>query len=162
MAKNNQTTVKNADLGLMVKRELIPDYQTRSGAEMYAYVLSEMVKVAGREREIRVDFAVKNKDYDGYEMLDIIFMLGEEAHLRVKEDSMVDRDTGVVTPYSTYEIWNKDEDGVEYSYKVTPQYESDKAKLNVLIQKAQIRLAAIEEKADAVEQSPKNNETKNN
>ena len=155
MAKTNKKFVENGDLGLMVKRELL-DAQTRSGEDMYAYVLSEKVKVGEREREIRVDFSVKSKDYGGYEMLDIIFMLGEQAHLRMTEDRIVDSDTGEVTPFTIYEIWNKDEDGVEYSYKVKPMYESDKAKLNVLVQKARLRLEAIQDRVESVEVQAKN------
>ena len=89
--------------------------------------------VNGQEREIRVDFAAK--DIGGYDMLDIIFMTGEEAFLSVREDFMTDDKTGEVTPYMVYEIWNEDDDGIPYVYKVKPMRESDKAKLNVVLQK---------------------------
>ena len=133
--KKNQTNEKNQEQGLLelkVVRELL-DAKTKSGDEMYGYVLREKTIVAGKEREIRVDFAAK--DPGGYEVLDIIFMLADDAFLSVREESMMDDKTGKETSYTVYEIWNADEDGVPYVYKVKPMRESDKAKLNIIVNK---------------------------
>lgn len=130
--KNNEKKQEQATLALKVVRELL-DAKTKSGEDMYGYVLREKITVSGKEREIRVDFAAK--DIGGYDMLDIIFMNGEEAFLSVREESMIDEKTGETMPYMVYEIWNEDEDGISYVYKVKPMRESDKAKLNVILQK---------------------------
>ena len=130
--KKNEKNQEQAMLELKVTRELL-DAKTKSGDDMYGYVLKEKIVVNGQEREIRVDFAAK--DIGGYDMLDIIFMTGEEAFLSVREEFMTDDKTGEVTPYMVYEIWNEDDDGIPYVYKVKPMRESDKAKLNVVLQK---------------------------
>ena len=126
---------------LKVVRELITDAKTKSGEDMYKYVLKEKVKVNGKEREIRVDFAAK--DIGGYEMLDIIFMTGEEAFLSMHEETMKDEATGEDRTYTIYEIWNEDDEGVVYVYKVKPMRESDKAKLNVILQKRAVKAAQM-------------------
>ena len=143
--KKNEKNQEQAMLELKVTRELL-DAKTKSGEDMYGYVLREKITVNGREREIRVDFAAK--DVGGYDMLDIIFMTGEEAFLSVREEHMTDEKTGEVTDYMVYEIWNEDEDGIPYVYKVKPMRESDKAKLNVILQK---RALAYERAQQAVE-----------
>ena len=130
--KKNEKNQEQAIMELKVTRELL-DAKTKSGDDMYGYVLKEKIVVNGQEREIRVDFAAK--DIGGYDMLDIIFMTGEEAFLSVREEFMTDDKTGEVTPYMVYEIWNEDDDGIPYVYKVKPMRESDKAKLNVVLQK---------------------------
>ena len=143
--KKNEKTQEQAMLELKVTRELL-DAKTKSGDDMYGYVLKEKIVVNGQEREIRVDFAAK--DIGGYDMLDIIFMTGEEAFLSVRKEFMTDDKTGEVTPYMVYEIWNEDDDGIPYVYKVKPMRESDKAKLNVVLQK---RALAYERERMAVE-----------
>ena len=157
--KKNETKVvekEQAMLELKVVREVIPDAKTKSGEDMYCYILREKIQVNGKEREIRVDFAAK--DMGGYDMLDIIFMTGEEAFLSIHEETMIANEkTGEVTQYTVYEIWNEDDDGIPYVYKVKPMRESDKAKLNVILQKralayeraqAAAASAASEEKKD--------------
>ena len=116
---------------------------------MYGYVLREKTMVAGEEREIRVDFAAK--DPGGYEVLDIIFMLADDAFLSVREEVMEDDKTGKETSYTVYEIWNEDDDGVPYVYKVKPMRESDKAKLNIILHK---RAVAYEKALAAQEVAP--------
>ena len=138
-------------LELKVVRELL-DAKTKSGEDMYGYVLREKISVNGKEREIRVDFAAK--DVGGYDMLDIIFMNGDEAFLSVREEYMTDEKTGEATPYMVYEIWNEDEDGISYVYKVKPMRESDKAKLNVVLQK---RALAYEKAQRAASETPTQN-----
>ena len=132
MKKNENKNQEQAIMELKVVRELL-DAKTKSGDDMYGYVLKENIVVNGQAREIRVDFAAK--DIGGYDMLDIIFMTGEEAFLSVRQESMTDEKTGEVTNYMVYEIWNQDDDGIPYVYKVKPMRESDKAKLNVILQK---------------------------
>ena len=149
--KNNVTEKQIQDiLALKVVRELIPDAKTKAGQDMYGYVLRENITVNGQQREIRVDFAAK--DIGGYDMLDIIFMTGEEAFLSIHEENMpADEKTGEVVTYTVYEIWNEDEDGVRYVYKVKPMRESDKAKLNVVLQKRQRAYDAAKSALEAEE-----------
>ena len=68
--KKNEKNQEQAMLELKVTRELL-DAKTKSGDDMYGYVLKEEIVVNGQKREIRVDFAAK--DIGGYDMLDIIF-----------------------------------------------------------------------------------------
>ena len=144
--KKNEKNQEQAMLELKVTRELL-DAKTKSGEDMYGYVLREKITVNGREREIRVDFAAK--DVGGYDMLDIIFMTGEEAFLSVRQEHMTDEKTGEVTEYMVYEIWNEDEDGIPYVYKVKPMRESDKAKLNVILQKRALAYDRAQQAAEA-------------
>ena len=144
--KKNEKNQEQAMLELKVTRELL-DAKTKSGEDMYGYVLREKIVVNGREREIRVDFAAK--DVGGYDMLDIIFMTGEEAFLSVRQEHMTDEKTGEVTDYMVYEIWNEDEDGIPYVYKVKPMRESDKAKLNVILQKRALAYERAQQAAEA-------------
>ena len=157
MAKTAKTSdVSAANEGVLilkVKRELIQDAKTKSGEDMYSYMLREIFKVNGQDREFLVEFTTKGTDFGGYDMLDIIFMLSDEANLRVIDDVMVNTETGETVPFTTYEVYNVDEDGVEYSYKVKPNRESDKAKLNVVIQKK--RLALERAKAQPVAEPEK-------
>ena len=144
--KKNEKNQEQAIMELKVTRELL-DAKTKSGDDMYGYVLKEKIVVNGQEREIRVDFAAK--DIGGYDMLDIIFMTGEEAFLSVREEFMTDDKTGEVTPYMVYEIWNEDDDGIPYVYKVKPMRESDKAKLNVVLQKRALAYERMQQAAEA-------------
>lgn len=148
--KKNEKNQEQAMLELKVTRELL-DAKTKSGDDMYGYVLKEKIVVNGQEREIRVDFAAK--DIGGYDMLDIIFMTGEEAFLSVREEFMTDDKTGEVTPYMVYEIWNEDDDGIPYVYKVKPMRESDKAKLNVVLQKRALAYERMQQAANSEEKN---------
>ena len=143
--KKNEKNQEQAIMELKVTRELL-DAKTKSGDDMYGYVLKEEIVVNGQKREIRVDFAAK--DVGGYDMLDIIFMTGEEAFLSVREEFMTDDKTGEVTPYMVYEIWNEDDDGIPYVYKVKPMRESDKAKLNVVLQKRALAYERMQQAAE--------------
>ncbi len=154
--KKNGTSNVEALEKLKVVRELL-DAKTKSGDDMYGYVLREKITVNGKAREIRVDFAAK--DIGGYDMLDIIFMNGDEAYLSVREEYMIDEKTGETTPYMVYEIWNEDDDGVSYVYKVKPMRESDKAKLNVVLQKRALAFEKAQKAAEAAstDKSPAEN-----
>ncbi len=130
------------DVTLKVKRELL-NSKTKAGADMYCYVCKDVVsskvlvngKLEERKREIRCDFVAKQNDFGGYDMLDLIFMFGDDANLSLRQESMTD-DNKNTTTFIVYEIWNTDDDGVVYSYKVKPMNESDKAVLNVIVQRA--------------------------
>ena len=152
--KKNEKNQEQAIMELKVTRELL-DAKTKSGDDMYGYVLKEKIVVNGQEREIRVDFAAK--DIGGYDMLDIIFMTGEEAFLSVREEFMTDDKTGEVTPYMVYEIWNEDDDGIPYVYKVKPMRESDKAKLNVVLHKRALAYDRMQQAPEAAANIDKGN-----
>lgn len=150
--KAAETKAINVDeVILKVKRELIQDAKTKSGDDMYAYVIREVFKVQGQEREFRAEFTTKGTDFGGYDMLDIIFMVSDEAYLRITEDVMVNTETGESIPFKTYEIFNEDDDGVVYAYKVKPSRDSDKAKLDVIIQKKRLAMQKANTKAAAAE-----------
>ena len=149
MENKKEMNQEQGAIELKVVRELL-DAKTKSGQDMYGYVLREKIQVNGKEREIRVDFAAK--DVGGYDVLDLIFMYGDDAYLDVREDFMTNEKTGETVPYFVYEIWNQDEDGIVYSYKVRPSRESDKAKLQVILQK---RALAYEKAKKAAEQTKK-------
>lgn len=158
MMKNvNQNVAEAAEaVVLKVTRELL-DVKTASGADMYAYVLREKCVMGEVEREVKVEFVVPSvsgiKDMAGYEMLDIIFMFGDDANLSIEEKTRVDQNTGEVSDYKVYEIWNEDKDGIKYRYNVQPSRASDKAKLDFILQKKKLEL----EKATA--SATKNNKT---
>ena len=145
--------VKEEGVVLKVKRELIEDAKTKSGDDMYAYVMREYFDVMGQKREFRVEFTVRSKDrkadYGGFDMLDIIFMVSDEAFLRITDEVMVNTETGETTQYKTYEIYNEDEDGVVYSYKVKPLRDSDASKLEVVIQKKKLAAQRLLNKKEA-------------
>ena len=114
---------------------------------LYGYVLKDKLIVAGRQRDIRIDFAAK--DPGGYEMLDIIFMLADYAYLVMHDESMTDN-AGNKSLYRVYEIVNEDEFGIRYAYKVKPSRESDKAMLDVLIQQKNVQVESISIDPEAV------------
>lgn len=107
-------------------------YETRDKKEYYNYFVRGQV----RGREVRAELAPKNKDFDGYELLDLIFDIAPTAELYIRDE---ERETasGSKSVYTVYEVQNTDEDGILYSYKLKPRAESDKSILNVLLQKAQ-------------------------
>lgn len=113
---------------LMVERET---YEAKNNKEYYGYFVRGQV----RGREVRADLVPKNKDFDGYEILDIIFDIAPTAELTIREETSENEHGGKVR-YTVYEVQNTDEDGILYSYKLKPRAESDKSILNVLLQKA--------------------------
>ena len=114
---------------LTVERET---YEAKNNKEYYGYFVRGQV----RGREVRADLVPKNKDFDGYEILDIIFDIAPTAELTIREETSENEHGGKVR-YTVYEVQNTDEDGILYSYKLKPRAESDKSILNVLLQKAQ-------------------------
>lgn len=107
-------------------------YETRDKKEYYNYFVRGQL----RGREVRAELAPKNKDFDGYELLDLIFDIAPTAELYIRDEES-ETASGSKSVYTVYEVQNTDEDGILYSYKLKPRAESDKSILNVLLQKAQ-------------------------
>ena len=107
-------------------------YETRDKKEYYNYFVRGQV----RGREVRAELAPKNKDFDGYELLDLIFDIAPTAELYIRDEES-ETASGSKSVYTVYEVQNTDEDGILYIYKLKPRAESDKSILNVLLQKAQ-------------------------
>lgn len=122
---------------LTVEREI---YETRDKKQYYNYFVRGQI----RGREVRAELAPKNKDFDGYNLLDLIFDITPTAELYI-HDEEGETASGAKSRYTVYEVQNTDEDGILYSYKLKPRAESDKSILNVLLQKAQ----RAEEQANA-------------
>lgn len=123
-------------------------YETRDKKEYYNYFVRGQV----RGREVRAELAPKNKDFDGYELLDLIFDIAPTAELYIHDEES-ETASGSKSRYTVYEVQNTDEDGILYSYKLKPRAESDKSILNVLLQKAQRAEEVAAEKAKAEEQA---------
>ena len=123
-------------------------YETRDKKEYYNYFVRGQV----RGREVRAELAPKNKDFDGYELLDLIFDIAPTAELYIHDEES-ETASGSKSVYTVYEIQNTDEDGILYSYKLKPRAESDKSIINVLLQKAQRAEELAAEKAKTEEQS---------
>lgn len=113
---------------LTVERE---SYKGKDEKDYYGYFVRGQV----RGREIRADLSPKNRDFDGYDILDLIFDIKPTAELIVREETS-ETASGAVTRYTVYEVQNTDEDGITYTYKVKPRAESDKSVLSVLLQQA--------------------------
>lgn len=123
---------------LVVEREV---YESKDKKEYYGYFVRGKV----RGREVKVDLMPKNKDFDGYDILDIIFDIAPTAELIIRDEEMTS-ESGKSSTYTVYEVQNTDEDGILYSYKVKPRAESDKSILNILLQQAR----RAEERANTV------------
>lgn len=121
---------------LTVEREI---YTSKDKKEYYGY----FVKGEIHGRKVQADLMPKNRDFDGYDILDIIFDIAPTAELIVRDEETT-AENGKSTKYTVYEVQNTDEDGITYSYKVKPRAESDKSILNVLLQQAR----KAEEKAE--------------
>lgn len=114
---------------LTVEREI---YTAKDEKEYYGY----FVRGKLRGREVKADLMPKNKDFDGYAILDIIFDIAPTAQLTIREEES-ETATGAKTRYKVYEVSNTDEDSITYSYKLKPRAESDKSVLGVLLQIAE-------------------------
>lgn len=115
---------------LVVEREI---YESKDKKQYYGY----FVKGEIHGRKVQADLMPKNRDFDGYEVLDIIFDIAPTAELYVHDEES-ETANGGKTRYTVYEVQNTDEYGITYSYKVKPRAESDKSVLNVLLQMAEI------------------------
>lgn len=114
---------------LTVEREI---YTGKDEKEYYGY----FVRGKLRGREVQADLMPKNKDFDGYAILDIIFDIAPTAQLSIREEES-ETATGATYRYTVYEVSNTDEVGITYSYKLRPRAESDKSILGVLLQIAE-------------------------
>lgn len=108
---------------LFVERE---SFVGNDGKEYWAYVVKGKV----RNREIKVDFAPKDKG--GYEPLDIVFDVSDKAELIMSDETMTDAN-GNTTKYTSYLVRTIDEDGIPYECGVKPARDSDKALLKMLL-----------------------------
>ncbi len=108
---------------LFVERE---SFKGNDGKEYWAYVVKGKV----RERNIKVDFAPKDKG--GYEPLDIVFEVSPKAELLMTNETMTDA-SGKKTKYVSYQVRTIDEFGIEYTCGVKPSRDSDKALLGMLL-----------------------------
>lgn len=104
---------------LIVERET---YESKDKQEYFGYFVRGKV----RGRDVKVDLMPKNRDFDGYEMLDIIFDIAPTAELFVHEDES-ETVNGAKTRYTVYEVQNTDEDGITYSYKVKSRQRATRA-----------------------------------
>lgn len=107
----------------------------KDNQEYWCYVLKGKIcrTVKGKvfEQEVKVNFVAK--DQGGYEVLDMIFFNTDTAELRIRDESMTNERTGEVTAYKVYEVVSRDDFGVELTYKVKLQRESDKSLLDAVI-----------------------------
>ena len=117
--------MENKNVNLKLKRG---PFKTKDGQEMFGYYVSGDL----HGREIKVDFQAK--DVGGYELLELMFSINQDVELIMHDESMTD-ERGNVTKYTVYEAYMVDEDGIVYTYKLKPSQESDKAYLNILLQK---------------------------
>ena len=110
-------------------------FVTSEGKEYWGYYVERTIvreKNGKRmQKDITVDFVAK--DSGGYEVLDLIFFSSDIAKLVMHEEKMTNERTGKVSRYTVYEIQSTDDDGTMFSYKVKPSRESDKALLQMLI-----------------------------
>lgn len=109
-------------LKLFVERE---SFTGTDGKQYWAYILKGNV----RGRAVKVDFAPKDKG--GYEPLDIVFSIKDNAELIMSTETMTDAN-GKRTSYVSYKVRNEDELGV-LECGVKPSKDSDKALLTMII-----------------------------
>lgn len=111
---------------LIVERE---KFVAKDGREMWGYAVHGNV----RGRETKVDFDAYDKG--GYEVLDMIFDIRPFAELEMREESMLDNETGEVRSFTVYTVGNVDEEGDVISCRVKPARNSDKSILDYLLKK---------------------------
>lgn len=119
-----QNVVEQEEQGLklFVERE---SFVGSDGKQYWAYVLKGQV----RGRNVKVDFAPKDKG--GYEPLDIVFSIKDNAELIMLNETMTDAN-GKKTKYVSYKVRNEDELGI-LECGVKPSRDSDKALLTMII-----------------------------
>ena len=127
--ENVKAVTENKAPVLYVVRE---KFTGNDGKEYWSY----MVKGKVRGRDVRVDFAPKDKG--GYEPLDILFDVQDKAELIIGKEEMTDN-SGKKTTYSTYTLRTIDTDGTEYTCGVKPARDSDKALLNMLLNTLKVK-----------------------
>ena len=85
-------------------------------------------------RNVNVKIAIIPPDFGGYTVLDIVFGDAMQAELKITPFEIKD-DNGKVISGNTYAVSTKDENGEVYECSVKPYRNSDKALLNMLVNK---------------------------
>ena len=120
-------TTEGQDVNLKLTRWRIT---TNDKRKMWAYG----VKGSVSKRDVSADFAAS--DVGGYELLDLLFEVAEEAKhdvLLVLHDEKRSNMDGTSTTYTVYEAQTTDADGNELICPVKPRQGSDRALLTNLL-----------------------------
>lgn len=123
-AQENVQKVETEEQGLKLFVER-SKWVGSDGNEYWGYALNGQV----RGRDVKVDFIPKDKG--GYEPLDIVFSIKENAELIMTTETMTDA-SGKKTSYVSYKVRNEDELGA-LECGVKPARDSDKALLTMII-----------------------------
>ena len=105
------------------------DTYEKDGKTYYSYFIKGNI----RGRDIRV--LIVPPDKGGYTVLDIVFGEEMEAELVLNPYEIKDESTGKVIKGNSYAVRTVDEDGEVYEYAIKPFRASDKALLNMLLNK---------------------------
>ena len=120
-----ETVERSAKKELVFCRE---KFTSKKGGDYWAYFVSGLI----RGKLKKADFIAK--DNGGYELLDDIFSIDPEPHLRVSYSKMGDALTKEINEYASYEVYAIDPDlGVEITCGVRPLQDSDKSILKVFL-----------------------------
>lgn len=142
----NTVTEITANGNFVLKRERITDkngqpMKSRDGNQMYSYALHGVVRGS---RKVKVEFAPR--DYGGYEPLDIVFDVSDNAELYVHD--VTQEINGTKSTRTVYTAFTVDSTtGVRYECDVRPQRDSDKAKFNQLL--AELKALPDKQKTDS-------------
>ena len=105
------------------------DTYEKDGKTYYSYFIKGNI----RGRDIRV--LIVPPDKGGYTVLDIVFGEEMEAELVLNPYEIKDESTGKVIKGNSYAVRTVDEDGEVYECAIKPFRASDKALLNMLLNK---------------------------
>ena len=105
------------------------DTYEKYGKTYYSYFIKGNI----RGRDIRV--LIVPPDKGGYTVLDIVFGEEMEAELVLNPYEIKDESTGKVIKGNSYAVRTVDEDGEVYECAIKPFRASDKALLNMLLNK---------------------------
>ena len=105
------------------------DTYEKDGKTYYSY----FIKANIRGRDIRV--LIVPPDKGGYTVLDIVFGEEMEAELVLNPYEIKDESTGKVIKGNSYAVRTVDEEGEVYECAIKPFRASDKALLNMLLNK---------------------------
>ena len=105
------------------------DTYEKDGKTYYSYFIKGNI----RGRDIRV--LIVPPDKGGYTVLDIVFGEEIEAELVLNPYEIKDESTGKVIKGNSYAVRTVDEDGEVYECAIKPFRASDKALLNMLLNK---------------------------
>ena len=105
------------------------DTYEKDGKTYYSYFIKGNI----RGRDIRV--LIVPPDKGGYTVLDIVFGEEMEAELVLNPYEIKDESTGKVIKGNSYAVRTVDEDGEVYECAIKPFRATDKALLNMLLNK---------------------------